>query len=282
MHLCIFSISKLSQGWENTFQSIFQHKGSRKMATLKVTVFLFFILFHVLKATMNKGETATVYTDYPNSSVTRVETTSQDAGNLQSTATTLSSNTSMVDTTNIVLSAGTENFASEMTTSEKNETRVNTSTAAQPLFTSVLSTVQGAYSLTSTSKTEVTDSASGLEPSTAPAASGSSSLSVLAFVVIILILILVIVVVILVSVISVRFKCCDLEDASHGTRKARNTAPAESSQVNGEKESITLVSMRTLSTETGGQESSVQGTLQNDSIEAADIKKWTEADVADR
>ncbi|XP_072369087.1 uncharacterized protein [Scyliorhinus torazame] len=242
MHLCIFSISKLSQGWENTFQSIFQHKGSRKMATLKVTVFLFFILFHVLKATMNKGETATVYTDYPNSSVTRVETTSQDAGNLQSTATTLSSNTSMVDTTNIVLSAGTENFASEMTTSEKNETRVNTSTAAQPLFTSVLSTVQGAYSLTSTSKTEVTDSASGLEPSTAPAASGSSSLSVLAF----------------------------------GTRKARNTAPAESSQVNGEKESITLVSMRTLSTETGGQESSVQGTLQNDSIEAGEPDKHSQ------
>ncbi|XP_072369088.1 uncharacterized protein [Scyliorhinus torazame] len=237
MHLCIFSISKLSQGWENTFQSIFQHKGSRKMATLKVTVFLFFILFHVLK---------------------------------------VSSNTSMVDTTNIVLSAGTENFASEMTTSEKNETRVNTSTAAQPLFTSVLSTVQGAYSLTSTSKTEVTDSASGLEPSTAPAASGSSSLSVLAFVVIILILILVIVVVILVSVISVRFKCCDLEDASHGTRKARNTAPAESSQVNGEKESITLVSMRTLSTETGGQESSVQGTLQNDSIEAGEPDKHSQ------
>ncbi|XP_038649398.1 endothelial cell-specific chemotaxis regulator isoform X2 [Scyliorhinus canicula] len=268
------------------------------MATFKVTVFLFFILFHVLKgsgrnvstvsvttnatnptistATMNKGETATVKTDDANSPVTRVETTSQDAGKMQSTATTPSSNTSMIDTSTIVLSAGTENFVSEMTTFAKNETKVNTSTAAQPPFTSVLSTVQGAYFITATSKTEVADPASGLEPSTAPAASGSSSLSVLAFVVIILILILVIVVVILVSVISVRFKCCDLEDASQGTRKARNAAPAESSQVNGEKESITLVSMRTLSTETGGQESSVQGSLQNDSIEAGEPDKHSQ------
>ncbi|XP_078087731.1 uncharacterized protein LOC144505488 isoform X1 [Mustelus asterias] len=261
------------------------------MATLKVTVFLFFVLFHILKGkastvsvattetnptistgTINKGETTIVTKDHQNSSLTWGETTSRDASSLQSTATTTSSNTSVTDNSTIVPSTGIENI-SDTTSSEKNETTVDTSTAAQTTFISVVPTAQSAYSRASTSKAEITDPASGLESSIAPTTSGSNSLSVLAFAVIILILILVILVVILVSVISLRFKCCDNEDASQDGRKTRNAAPSESSQVNGEKESITLVSMRTLTTEAGGQESSLQGSLQNDSVEAGEPDK---------
>ncbi|XP_067899080.1 endothelial cell-specific chemotaxis regulator-like isoform X3 [Heterodontus francisci] len=260
------------------------------MATLKVTVFLFFGLFHILKGnvtnnsanflttsqtnpttltgTMSSGKTTAVTTEHPNSSVISGETTSQDAGSLQSTETPISSSSSVTDISSIIPSTGTENFTSEMTTPEKNETIVNTSTAAQPMFFSLGPTLQSTHLITSTSKTEATDPTSRSEITTAPATSGSSSLSVLAFAVIILILILVIVVVILVSVISLRFKCCDFQDASQDMRKTRNAAPSESSQVSGDKESITLLSVRTLSIEAGGQDSSVPGSLQNKSIEA--------------
>ncbi|XP_041049448.1 endothelial cell-specific chemotaxis regulator isoform X2 [Carcharodon carcharias] len=255
------------------------------MAALKVTVFLFFILFHILKGnvinktrisvatteanptiltgTTNKGETTAVETDHPNSSMTSGETTTQGA---------VSSSTSGTNASTIVPSTGTENSTAETTTPKKNETIVDNSTAAQPTFISMASTLQSTYSITPTSKAEVTDPAFGSEPSTAPTTSGSSSLSVLAFAVIILILILVIIMVILVGVISMRLKCCDFEDVSQDTRKVRSAAPSESSQVNGEKEGIALVSMRTL-TEAGAQESTVQGSLQNDSTEAAGIKK---------
>ncbi|XP_041049447.1 endothelial cell-specific chemotaxis regulator isoform X1 [Carcharodon carcharias] len=264
------------------------------MAALKVTVFLFFILFHILKGnvinktrisvatteanptiltgTTNKGETTAVETDHPNSSMTSGETTTQGAGSLESTGTAISSSTSGTNASTIVPSTGTENSTAETTTPKKNETIVDNSTAAQPTFISMASTLQSTYSITPTSKAEVTDPAFGSEPSTAPTTSGSSSLSVLAFAVIILILILVIIMVILVGVISMRLKCCDFEDVSQDTRKVRSAAPSESSQVNGEKEGIALVSMRTL-TEAGAQESTVQGSLQNDSTEAAGIKK---------
>uniref|UniRef100_UPI00398F6586 endothelial cell-specific chemotaxis regulator-like isoform X2 n=1 Tax=Pristiophorus japonicus TaxID=55135 RepID=UPI00398F6586 len=261
------------------------------MGALKVTVALFFSLFYVLKGTnsvttiqtnpitptgtTNKGETGTVTTNHPNSSVTSGKTTSKDAGIRQSTVTAseVSYSSSVADTFTITPSARNENATPEITTPVKNETIVNTSAAEKPTSFSVTSTVQSTYSITSSSKTEATDPASGVEPTTAPAISGSSSLSVLAFAVIILILILVIVVVVLVSVISLRIKCCDCQDASQDTRKTRNAAPSESSQVNGGKESITLVSVRTLSTEAGRQESSVRGSLQYDSIEAGETDK---------
>ncbi|XP_059846263.1 endothelial cell-specific chemotaxis regulator-like isoform X3 [Hypanus sabinus] len=102
---------------------------------------------------------------------------------------------------------------------------------------------------------------------TTPATMGTNSLSVIAFAVIILIIILVIVVVILVSVITLRFKHCGCQETPQDTSKARSEGPSESSHANGEKESITLVSMRSLYTEAGGQESSVQGYLQNESNE---------------
>ncbi|XP_067852433.1 endothelial cell-specific chemotaxis regulator-like isoform X1 [Heptranchias perlo] len=269
------------------------------MATLKVTVFLLFSLFHILKGTivndstnsvattqtnpttptgtMNNGETTAVTTGYPNWSVTSGKTASQDAGRQQSTVTASEANvatnsSSVTGTFTITPSAGSENSTSEVTSLARNETIVNTSAADKPPSRIVTSTVQSTYLITSSNKTEATDSTSGVGPTTV-SATGSTSLSVLAFAVIILILILVIVVVILVSVISLRFKCCDCQDASQDKRKKRNAAPSESSQANGEKESITLVSMRTLSTEAGGQESSVQGSLQNDSIEAGETDK---------
>ncbi|XP_067852435.1 uncharacterized protein [Heptranchias perlo] len=235
------------------------------MATLKVTVFLLFSLFHILKGTivndstnsvattqtnpttptgtMNNGETTAVTTGYPNWSVTSGKTASQDAGRQQSTVTASEANvatnsSSVTGTFTITPSAGSENSTSEVTSLARNETIVNTSAADKPPSRIVTSTVQSTYLITSSNKTEATDSTSGVGPTTV-SATGSTSLSVLAF----------------------------------DKRKKRNAAPSESSQANGEKESITLVSMRTLSTEAGGQESSVQGSLQNDSIEAGETDK---------
>ncbi|XP_043559636.1 endothelial cell-specific chemotaxis regulator isoform X5 [Chiloscyllium plagiosum] len=226
------------------------------MANLRVIIFLIFFLFQVQKGITTRGETTTVKTNTSESSVTWGNTSSQDAGSQQ--------------TTRI---PGSKNTTFETVTSQKNETTVNTTTATQSTFISVATTRLATFSMMSISKAELTDPASSLQPTLTTSANGSSPLSVLAFAVIILILILVIVVVILVSVISLRFKCCDVQDASIDSRKARNAAPSESSQANGEKESITLVSMRTLSTETAGPEPLMQRSLQNDAIEAGETDK---------
>ncbi|XP_020385468.2 endothelial cell-specific chemotaxis regulator isoform X1 [Rhincodon typus] len=263
------------------------------MANLKVSAFLIFLLFQVQKGnaknisttsvtttetnptastgTTNTGET--VKTTYSESPVIRGKTNTQDAGSQQTTRITVSSISSVTDTSTIVPSTGSKNATFETITPEKNETADNTTTVTQSTLISVASTRQNVFTMMSTNKAELTDPAPWLEPTLTTSANGSSPLSVLAFAVIILILILVIVVVILFSVISLRFKCCDFQDASQDIRKARNAAPSESSQANGEKESITLVSMRTLSTETGGPEPSMQGSLQNDAIEAGETDK---------
>ncbi|XP_043559632.1 endothelial cell-specific chemotaxis regulator isoform X2 [Chiloscyllium plagiosum] len=267
------------------------------MANLRVIIFLIFFLFQVQKGITTRGETTTVKTNTSESSVTWGNTSSQDAGSQQTTRipgvpwltvwqpesqrqpycshvleTKVSSIPSVTDTFTIVPSTGSKNTTFETVTSQKNETTVNTTTATQSTFISVATTRLATFSMMSISKAELTDPASSLQPTLTTSANGSSPLSVLAFAVIILILILVIVVVILVSVISLRFKCCDVQDASIDSRKARNAAPSESSQANGEKESITLVSMRTLSTETG-PEPLMQRSLQNDAIEAGETDK---------
>ncbi|XP_043559635.1 endothelial cell-specific chemotaxis regulator isoform X4 [Chiloscyllium plagiosum] len=243
------------------------------MANLRVIIFLIFFLFQVQKGITTRGETTTVKTNTSESSVTWGNTSSQDAGSQQTTRIPVSSIPSVTDTFTIVPSTGSKNTTFETVTSQKNETTVNTTTATQSTFISVATTRLATFSMMSISKAELTDPASSLQPTLTTSANGSSPLSVLAFAVIILILILVIVVVILVSVISLRFKCCDVQDASIDSRKARNAAPSESSQANGEKESITLVSMRTLSTETAGPEPLMQRSLQNDAIEAGETDK---------
>ncbi|XP_032885352.1 endothelial cell-specific chemotaxis regulator isoform X2 [Amblyraja radiata] len=238
------------------------------MKSFKVIVFLFFSLY--LKGATNNA-TTTVATNHSVSSLTSGKPISGGVTTIQTT-TEVSNSSSATNTSTITTSAGSENFTSEVTISDRTETTVNTSTGDNstsfPVTSNGLySTIYSMYSTTTTSSSK-----ESLGPTPTPTTSGTSSLSVLAFAVIILILILVIVVVILVSVISLRFKCGDCQEAPQDTSKTRNEAPSESSQVNGEKESITLVSMRSLYTEAGGQESSMQGNLQNDSNEVDETR----------
>ncbi|XP_078267645.1 uncharacterized protein ecscr [Rhinoraja longicauda] len=239
------------------------------MKSFKVIVFLFFSLY--LKGATN-NETITVATNHSSSSVASGKTPPRDVTTLQTTI-EVSSNSSEANTFTIAISAGTENFTSEVTFSNGTETTVNTSTGDNSTSFPVTSTGQSMYSATTTSSSKESRGPTfEKQPAPTPTTSGTNSLSVLAFAVIILILILVIVVVVLVSVISLRFKCSDCQEAPQETSKTRNEAPSESSQVNGEKESITLVSMRSLYNEAGGQESLVQGNLQNDSTEVDETR----------
>ncbi|XP_069754766.1 endothelial cell-specific chemotaxis regulator isoform X2 [Narcine bancroftii] len=212
----------------------------------------------ILPGTTSNG-TTNVTASYTTSSVTSSKTFPQQI------TTEVSSSSSIATTFSITPTARRENSTSEITVSGRIKTTVNASSGENSTsFTGILNG-QRTYFTTISSMKETEDPATEVQPTPTPSSGGTSSLTVLAFAVIILILILVIVVVILVCVIGLRFKCCDCREAPQDTITTRNEAPSESSQVNGEKESITLVSMRTLYTEAGGQESSMQGYLRNDS-----------------
>ncbi|XP_072119902.1 uncharacterized protein [Mobula birostris] len=206
------------------------------MTTFNITIFLFFSFF--LKGTITSETTTTV---------TQTDLTSLG----------ITSNGSTTSNSNASVSTG----ETRVTT----KAAINASTDDNSTSFSVTSNGQSTYSTAASSTKDINGQMS--MPTPTPATIGTNSLSVIAFAVIILIIILVIVVVILASVIILRFKCCGCQETPQDTSKARSEGPSESSHANGEKESITLVSMRSLYTEAGGQESSAQGYLQNESNE---------------
>ncbi|XP_072923675.1 uncharacterized protein [Hemitrygon akajei] len=199
------------------------------MTTFNITIFLFFSFF--LKGTITSETTPVTQRDLRNHVTTSNGTTTSNS--------------------NVSVSTG--------------ETWVTTEVSNVSSLTPSVRSENSTSNVTVSVTTESTGQISMLTPT--PATIGTNSLSVIAFAVIILIIILVIVVVILVSVITLRFKHCGYQETPQDTSKARSEGPSESSHANGEKESITLVSMRSLYTEAGGQESSVQGYLQNESNE---------------
>ncbi|XP_059846262.1 endothelial cell-specific chemotaxis regulator-like isoform X2 [Hypanus sabinus] len=248
------------------------------MTTFNITIFLFFSFFlkeiplceagpKSIQGIINTSETTPVTQGNLRNHVTTSDGTTTSNSNVSVSTGETWVTTEVSNISSLTPSVRSENSTSNVTVSVTTESTVavNASTDDNSTSFSVTSSGQSTYSTAASNTMEIKGQMSML--TTTPATMGTNSLSVIAFAVIILIIILVIVVVILVSVITLRFKHCGCQETPQDTSKARSEGPSESSHANGEKESITLVSMRSLYTEAGGQESSVQGYLQNESNE---------------
>ncbi|XP_041123298.1 endothelial cell-specific chemotaxis regulator-like [Polyodon spathula] len=162
-----------------------------------------------------------------------------------------------------VTSSGTEPSISFGSTGSSTFELVTTSTL--PLTTYARGNARTDRSGLTSLSTQTENKTSSLLASAFPAEQPQNNLTMLAFGVMSLILILIVVMVILVTVVNLRGKCHQSKEAEG--KKSGDSGVSESNSANLEKESITLVSMKSLNIETGN--GSVPGRLAKDLLHSS-------------
>ncbi|XP_041078575.1 endothelial cell-specific chemotaxis regulator-like [Polyodon spathula] len=167
--------------------------------------------------------------------------------------TTTSSFTSSPGAEPTVSSGSTESSPSELVTTSK-----------LPLMTSARDNARTDFSGLTSLSTQTENETSSLLASAFPTEQPQNSLTMLAFGVMSLILILIVVMVILVTVVNLRGKCNQSKEAKG--KKSGDSGVSESNSADIEKESITLVSMKSLNIETDSPRicSTRRTTIKND------------------
>ncbi|XP_033908198.2 endothelial cell-specific chemotaxis regulator-like [Acipenser ruthenus] len=145
-----------------------------------------------------------------------------------------------------VISSSTEPSVSSVSTGSSTSELVTTSTL--PLTTSARGNARTDFSGLTSLSTQTENKTSSLLASAFPTEQTQNNLTMLAFGVMSLILILIVVMVILVTVVNLRGKCHRSKEAEG--KKSGDSGVSESNSANLEKESITLVSVKSLNTET--------------------------------
>ncbi|KAK6475943.1 endothelial cell-specific chemotaxis regulator-like [Huso huso] len=145
-----------------------------------------------------------------------------------------------------VISSSTEPSVSSVSTGSSTSELVTTSTL--PLTTSARGNARTDFSGLTSLSTQTENETSSLLASAFPTEQTQNNLTMLAFGVMSLILILIVVMVILVTVVNLRGKCHRSKEAEG--KKSGDSGVSESNSANLEKESITLVSVKSLNIET--------------------------------
>ncbi|MGH0141780.1 UNVERIFIED_CONTAM: hypothetical protein FKN15_020989 [Acipenser sinensis] len=145
-----------------------------------------------------------------------------------------------------VISSSTEPSVSSVSTGSSTSELVTTSTL--PLTTSARGNARTDFSGLTSLSTQTENETSSLLASAFPTEQPQNNLTMLAFGVMSLILILIVVMVILVTVVNLRGKCHRSKEAEG--KKSGDSGVSESNSANLEKESITLVSVKSLNIET--------------------------------
>ncbi|MGH0170021.1 UNVERIFIED_CONTAM: hypothetical protein FKN15_067720 [Acipenser sinensis] len=179
---------------------------------------------------------------------------------LQSKVNTTTS--SFLSSPGAVISSSTEPSLSSVFTGSSTSELVTTSTL--PLTTSARGNARTDFSGLTSLSTQTENETSSLLVSAFPTEQPQNNLTMLAFGVMSLILILIVVMVILVTVVNLRGKCHRSKEAEG--KKSGDSGVSESNSANLEKESITLVSVKSLNIETDSPRicSTRRTTIEND------------------